>query len=379
MASQSLDHSPTKEQILREWESTHEALLQREREMVDMSSSFIQHIKSARAESEALLQANQSMLEESRRRGQQLKKLEAFFASFPLPYSLRQPVSAAFFSVGIQMPWNSTAKPEQRDQQVSFSDTNIHDGEDLCTKLQIMVGIKDQLAQKLLDQQVEHEAEMEAFILHHKNSMAIAHHNSMLATAQWTLDRLTLETRIREKEVRVKKLVQETFLLKQTIEKQRGQTNFSAPSNLLEHLSRKKEVGKIEQLSPLSNGDRAASPTNTRIVPRPQLSFDETPVKTFSNSPSNSIRKNHDETRVPEQQHQKHSSPRLESSVLALTAKGTKICADFRSTRTWPRSDSVYTAGTTDVIGESSSVPLTSTGLMQGSGEAAAIPNSAPS
>lgn len=370
---QSLEDSPTKEHILQEWESTHETLLQREREMVDMSRDFIGHIKSARAESEALLQANQSMLEESRRRGQQLKKLEAFFTAFPLPHSIRQPVADAFMSVGITLPWYSTARLEQREQRKpSFSDTDIHDSEDLCTNLQIAVAIKDHLAQKLLDQEVAHEAEMEAFVLHHKNSIGIAHHNSMLATAQWTMDRLALETKIREKEVRVKKLVQETYLLKQTIEKLKGQCrcNLTAPqSNPLEHLSRKKDIAKIEQLSPISNVDRTVSPSYTRMETKPQLSFDDTPVVTFSNSPSNSLfRQHYEPTIVPEPLHKIPSHP--QNKQLALTAKGTKICSDFRSSYARSSSDPVS-------IGETSGAGVdASHGLRRGS---TAIRNSAPS
>jgi hypothetical protein len=367
---QSLEDSLTKEYILQEWESTHETLLQREREMVNMSRDFIGHIKSARAESEALLQANHSMLEESRRRGQQLKKLEAFFTAFPLPHSIRQPVAEAFMSVGIQLPWYSTARLEHREQKPFFSDTDIHDSEDLCTNLQIAVAIKDQLAQKLLDQKVAHEAEMEAFVLHHKNSIGTAQHNSMLATAQWTMDRLALESRIREKEVRVKKLVQETYLLKQSIEKLKGQCrcNLTEPQgNPLEHLSRKKDIAKIEQLSPISNVDRAASPS--RMETKPQLSFDDTPVVTFSNSPSNSLfRQLYEPTIVPEPLHKIPSHP--QNKQLALTAKGTKICSDIRSSYARTPSDPVS-------IGDTSGAGVdASHRLRRGS---TAIPNSAPS
>jgi hypothetical protein len=204
------------EHIVHEWQSAIDSLAQREREMIDMSKQFVEHINMTRDEMNMMLRANQTMLEESRRRGLQLKKLEAFFAEFPLPYSLRQPVASAFLSVGISMPW-WTARPEPPiPQQVSnFSSTEAHDVEDLCARLRSLIEIKDQLTQKILDEQARHEAEMQSFILHHKQLVSAAQDNAILASTHWTIERLTMQSKIKEKETDIKILNQELNRLKQ--------------------------------------------------------------------------------------------------------------------------------------------------------------------
>jgi hypothetical protein len=204
------------ENIVHQWQSAINTLAQREREMINMSKQFVEHIKTARDETNLMLQANQTMLEEIRRRGLQLKKLEVFFAEFPLPHSLRQPVASAFLSVGINMPW-WTAKldPPIPEQMQSFSDTEPLDAEDLCARLRSLIEIKDQLTQTILDEQARHEAEMQSFILQHKQSVSAAHDNAILASTHWTIERLTLQSKIQEKETEIQVLNQELNLLKQ--------------------------------------------------------------------------------------------------------------------------------------------------------------------
>ena len=55
----------SKEEILQEWQSAIELLDVREREMSTMSKDFIEYTKAEKMEKDLLLQANQTMLEES--------------------------------------------------------------------------------------------------------------------------------------------------------------------------------------------------------------------------------------------------------------------------------------------------------------------------
>ena len=247
----------SKEHILQEWKSAIIDLAQREREMMSMSKDFAEYIKSAKDEMDVMLQANQTMLEESRRRGLHLKKLEAFFAEFPIPYSLRQPVASAFMSVGIEMPW-WTGKFEPQQPMPNFADTDIVDAEDLCLRFRSVLEMKDQLAQKLLDLQAEHEEEMEAFILHHKKSIITAQHNAMLSATHWTIEKMTLQSRVQEKEAEVKIMQQELQLLKQGIEKMHAHSDVTASQScLLEQSSKKEDVNRILEI------DRSPPVANT--------------------------------------------------------------------------------------------------------------------
>jgi hypothetical protein len=364
----------TKEHVLQEWQSAIIALAQRETEMISMSKEFAEYINTVRDQMDAMLQANHTMLEESRRRGLHLKKLEAFFAEFPFPYSLRQPVATAFLSVGIQMPW-WTGRSEPQQLMPKFSDTDISDAEDLCARLRSVLEIKDQLTQKLLDSQARHEEEMESFVLYHKKSIATAQHNAMLSVSNWTVERLTLQSKIQEKEAEIKIVNQELQLLKQGMEKLRGQTNWSLPqTHMLEHLSRKKDANKMLEISrspPLMNGEHAAfSPRMREAKVSQQSKFDIMPVfQSYVREKGMGLTQQHSDHFRCEPQQNDHSfnAPREEPSsamrspslIQSLTVqqqrqhselqnvtsplipaastpngvrglKGTKICSEFR-------------------------------------------------
>ncbi len=369
----------TKEHVLQEWQSAIIALAQRETEMISMSNEFAEYINSVRDQMDAMLQANHTMLEESRRRGLHLKKLEAFFAEFPFPYSLRQPVATAFLSVGIQMPW-WTGRSEPQQLMPNFSDTDISDAEDLCARLRSVLEIKDELTQKLLDSQARHEEEMESFVLYHKKSIATAQHNAMLSVSNWTVERLTLQSKIQEKEAEIKIVNQELQLLKQGMEKLRGQTNWSVPqTQLLEHLSRKKDANKMFEISrspvPLMNGEHAAfSPRMRESKVSQQSKFDIMPVfQSYVQQKGVGLTQQHSDHFRCEPQQNDHSfnTPREEQPTSAMRSpsliqslavqqqrqyselqsvtspltpvasmqngvrglKGTKICSEFRGYR----------------------------------------------
>jgi hypothetical protein len=365
----------SKEHILQEWKSAICDLAQRETEMMTMSKDFAEYIKSVKEEMDVMLQANQTMLEESRRRGLHLKKLEAFFAEFPFPHSLRQPVASAFMSVGIQMPWWNGQLETQQPVPV-FADTDIVDTEDLCLRFRSVLEMKDHLAQKLLDSQARHEEEMEALILHHKKSVITAQHNAMLSVTHWTIEKMTLQSRIQEKEAEVKIMQQELQLLKQGIEQTHVHSDFTASqSRLLDQLSKKKEVNRILEIDrsmPLANRHQigAFSPRTTAVMISHDIPFGSSNVlgqsagfyhedtactqqqhKELVDTPRNSLQHSsatpylslssisdavHQQW-VPQQseQHNKDSPQHLVASMSNMFRglKGTKICSEFRNSR----------------------------------------------
>ena len=223
----------SKEEILQEWQSAIELLDVREREMSTMSKDFIEYTKAEKMEKDLLLQANQTMLEESRRRGLHLKKLEAFFASCHLPYYLQQPIASAFMSIGIRMPWwTGNSEP----QEPSYLHTDVADAENVYSRLKSAIEANDQLTQKSLDVQAQHEAEMESLHLHHKKSIDLVQHQAMISAALWSIERLTLQSKIQEKETDAKILNQSiNHLLKQGMEKLYTQNKASSQAHSMDH------------------------------------------------------------------------------------------------------------------------------------------------
>jgi hypothetical protein len=361
-----------KERILQEWQSSMDALSQRDKEMVTMSKEFADYINSARDEMDVMLQANHTMLEESRRRGLHLKKLETFFADFPFPYSLRQPVASAFLSVGIQMPWwNGKSEPKQL--MPNFSDTDVVDAEDLCSRFKSVLEMKDQLTQQLLDVQSKHEEEMESFILYHKKSIATAQQNAMLSATHWTIERLTLQSRLQERETEIKVLNQEIDMLKESMEKLRRRSNIAVSH---EQMARKHNGNNsLESDWSVHVNDRelAYSPRNRIVTTQQQLTFDRSPILSPSNmqlkgeassqshednlwalqqyqqsintpregppssitpshSVSHSVAQNQWQRQQPERLN-KESHPVGSMSNMVRGLKGTKICSEFRVNR----------------------------------------------
>jgi hypothetical protein len=334
-----LDHKPvstiemlSKEQILEEWRAAVDSLAQRDKEMMQMSNDFEELIQSTQQDMDELLHANQTMMEESRRRGLHLKKLEVFFAEFPLPYSLRMPIATAFSSVGIDMPW-WCQKVEKQQKMPTFSDFDVPDSDELCSDLRDVVEIKDRLAERLVEEQARHEAEMETFKLHHVKSIAVARQNAMLKTAEWTVTKLKLQSRIQEKEAEVKSLKQQLYLLKKGMEGMQGRnSNPSSHSQILEHLSQKTEYNKILESDSLTaiGGDYASSSSRrpkTSTVPLPP--FDVCDAASFSCKES--VFQTF-ESRAQMQDEVKNASPgdAARMSVIVRGLKGTKICGDFR-------------------------------------------------
>jgi hypothetical protein len=298
-----------KQHIVHEWQSAIDSLAQREREMIDMSKQFVEHITMTRDEMNMMLQANQTMLEESRRRGLQLKKLEAFFAEFPLPFSLRQPVASAFLSVGINMPWWTAARPEPpMPQQVSsFSSTEAHDVEDLCARLRSLIEIKDQLTQKILDEQARHEAEMQSFILHHKQLISAAQDNAILASTHWTIERLTMQSKIKEKETDIKILNQELNRLQQGMSNMRNRSD--PRSHVILTLPKPKEADMMLGVNrPSSRQEEDGVIVSPRMrsatisQPSPRTSQSETPNAKLHISMERLSGKDMEQTREQQQQ-----------------------------------------------------------------------------
>lgn len=363
-----------KERILQEWQSSMDALSQRDKELVTMSKEFADYINSARDEMDVMLQANHTMLEESRRRGLHLKKLETFFADFPFPYSLRQPVALAFLSVGIQMPWwNGKSEPKQL--MTNFSDSDIVDAEDLCSRFKSVLEIKDELTQQLLDSQSKHEEEMESFILYHKKSIATAQQNAMLSATHWTIERLTLQSRLQERETEIKVLNQQIDLLKESMETLRRRSTIAVSHEQMVRKHNGNNSLDSDWSAHINDGELASSPRNKIVTTQQQLTFDRSPIL----SPSNMQRKgeassqSHEDNLWALQQYQQsintpregppssitpnhsvsHSSPVAQNpwqrqqtewlhkeshsvgsmSNMVRGLKGTKICSEFRVSR----------------------------------------------